>query len=619
MNRKKTKLLQEILTYTHEPTYNIRCADIDAKTYQLQIGDDQPSVSSYDFKDNNYPIAKAQQFSSEVTALCSNSANDAVFCGTLGGTIQMWNYKQNKKRSNNPRILLSGAIDTNVKIWDIRMKTCINTFKSHNEQITCVDISPDCFTIISGSQDGTIKLWDLKTNKLQRSMQVSNQGGYPSCLSFNPMDLCVAVGTSEKIIKYWELQDYSLVSQTNIENYIPQKLLFDKEGKYTYIGFYDCVKVYLLDDAKPKVLDIIPKGGFRDILDLKINADAGYLFTCEQSEQAMNQVILSNISLSDINFNPNVKPSAHIGMPNQMSIEQKPLHQQLRKGLSMEPNVSTQQSASKPSLLAKNGLNLMGHSQSQWNQDFLDKQQRPPSSQSIKTFYQQPKFDQPSDLKLEDFLNDASGIDIESDMKSIQEAVKDHNKIIFILKQRNEILQNMLKYWSKNDTQSTINCILTIKDPNIIADALGCTFADQSTRIETFNFDHAISILKKCEEILTADKFETHLTIAIKCVKNILQVFTERINTIVKTSLAMGEDFAKLSAEQMDRKTKCDQILERIEIISKSKGLKKLINLSKTNSNLLAKNIQMDMENLIRNCKNIPTTGTNGSFKNNFL
>ena len=95
------------------------------------------------------------------------------------------------------------------------------------------------------------------------------------------MDLCVAVGTSDKIIKYWELQDYSLVSQTNIENYLPQQMLFDRDGKYTYVGFYDSVKVYMLDDIKPKLLDVIPKGGYRDILDLKINYESGYLFTCE--------------------------------------------------------------------------------------------------------------------------------------------------------------------------------------------------------------------------------------------------------------------------------------------------------------------------------------------------
>ena len=48
---------------------------------------------------------------------------------------------------------------------------------------------------------------------------------------------------------------------------------------------------------------------------------------------------------------------------------------------------------------------------------------------------------------------------------------------------------------------------------------------------------------------MSSDKFELHLTIALKVVKNIMKVFSERVKSIVKTSLAMGEDFAKLNDE----------------------------------------------------------------------
>jgi hypothetical protein len=33
---------------------------------------------------------------------------------------------------------------------------------------------------------------------------------------FNPNDLCIAVGTSSRCVKYYELQDYTLVSTTTI-------------------------------------------------------------------------------------------------------------------------------------------------------------------------------------------------------------------------------------------------------------------------------------------------------------------------------------------------------------------------------------------------------------------
>lgn len=185
----------------------------------------------------------------------------------------------------NPRLLVSGSLDTNVKVWDARMKSCISTFKGHNEQITCVDISPDSLNVVSGSMDGTVKLWDLRNNKMSRSIQVSTVG-HPECLQFNPKDLCLAVGSSDKIVRYWELQDYSLVSQTTIENSVPSHIHFDPDGRYAFVSFSEFVKLYILENdvGRCHLLDVIPKSGNcqREVLDMKINfGEQGFLFLCE--------------------------------------------------------------------------------------------------------------------------------------------------------------------------------------------------------------------------------------------------------------------------------------------------------------------------------------------------
>jgi len=65
-----------------------------------------------------------------------------------------------KVDNRHSNLLISGAVDTNVKMWDVRQKMCINTYKAHQQDITCLDISPDSKIIVSGSMDGTMKLWD---------------------------------------------------------------------------------------------------------------------------------------------------------------------------------------------------------------------------------------------------------------------------------------------------------------------------------------------------------------------------------------------------------------------------------------------------------------------------
>jgi WD40 repeat protein len=60
-----------------------------------------------------------------------------------------------------PKLLVTGSLDTNVKVWDLRRKDCINTFKGHSKGIKKLAISPDGKWVCSGSENGEIKvhLW----------------------------------------------------------------------------------------------------------------------------------------------------------------------------------------------------------------------------------------------------------------------------------------------------------------------------------------------------------------------------------------------------------------------------------------------------------------------------
>lgn len=52
----------------------------------------------------------------------------------------------------------SGSLDTNLKIWDIRRKGCIQTYKGHTAGVSHVRFSPDGKWVVSGSEDSTIKV-----------------------------------------------------------------------------------------------------------------------------------------------------------------------------------------------------------------------------------------------------------------------------------------------------------------------------------------------------------------------------------------------------------------------------------------------------------------------------
>lgn len=148
----------------------------------------------------------------------------------------------------------------------------------------------------------------------------------------------------------------------------------------------------------------------------------------------------------------------------------------------------------------------------------------------IKSFYEQPKFDQASDLKLEDFLaeggqNNLNAMSESEQLSLITEALKDHTKIFYALKQRNENLEGLLKFWQKKDLIGTLSALYAIKDPNFFVDALSCTFGENPKPLELFTFDQADHLLKKCVDILSSDKFQAHLQVALTVLRHLLDLF----------------------------------------------------------------------------------------------
>lgn len=63
-------------------------------------------------------------------------------------------------------MLLTGSGDTNAKLWDLRTKKCIKTYKGHTKSVNCGKLSPDGNWVVTGSDDGDIIIWDLKTEQI---------------------------------------------------------------------------------------------------------------------------------------------------------------------------------------------------------------------------------------------------------------------------------------------------------------------------------------------------------------------------------------------------------------------------------------------------------------------
>jgi len=67
----------------------------------------------------------------------------------------------------------SGSLDTNLKIWDIRRKECIHTYKGHTRGVNAIRFTPDGRWVVSGGEDNVVKV--MYCALLLQCLQVSKQ------------------------------------------------------------------------------------------------------------------------------------------------------------------------------------------------------------------------------------------------------------------------------------------------------------------------------------------------------------------------------------------------------------------------------------------------------------
>lgn len=215
------------------------------------------------------PISTYTGFNSDVTWVKFSYDENKVFAGTFGGTLFVYNFDRNKivntlrghlthvrwvvdQKDDISNYIVSGASDTNIKVWDLRQKGAIATYKGHDKAISSVDISPDTQMVASGWTGGIVKIWDLASGKWTFSFNVKNQSQSETCfikdIKFNPADCWMAVAWSDKIIRYYDTSTFELINESLADVHPISNIEFDSDGEVVITAYSDTIKTWNLEE-----------------------------------------------------------------------------------------------------------------------------------------------------------------------------------------------------------------------------------------------------------------------------------------------------------------------------------------------------------------------------------
>ena len=85
-----------------------------------------------------------------------------------------------------PRYMLTGALDSTIRLWDTCTSKCLRTYFGHVEGVWA--LAADSLRVVSGAEDRMVKVWDTRSGKCERTF--TGHAGPINCLGLSDNRMC---------------------------------------------------------------------------------------------------------------------------------------------------------------------------------------------------------------------------------------------------------------------------------------------------------------------------------------------------------------------------------------------------------------------------------------------
>ncbi|HEX2120633.1 MAG TPA: DUF4062 domain-containing protein [Thermoanaerobaculia bacterium] len=124
-------------------------------------------------------------------------------------------------------VLVTGSLDTSVRVWDPASGRCQSTFHDHTDWVTAVAVDTAAGIAVSGSRDGSIMVWDLAGGRC-RSLLNGHTAGVRGLAIDAARGRLISYGDDQWLV-VWSLGDGSEIAAVHLDSRVTALLTISPE------------------------------------------------------------------------------------------------------------------------------------------------------------------------------------------------------------------------------------------------------------------------------------------------------------------------------------------------------------------------------------------------------
>jgi WD40 repeat protein len=201
------------------------------------------------------------------TAMAVTASGSHALVGAVDGNLKIWDLATGRLAWDLPghrnwitsvavttdyRLVVTGSRDGTLKLWDPHTGVCNSTLAGHDDRVNSIALTPDNRSVVSGSSDRTIKLWDLEG--WQGSAIPSGHESRVSSLAITPDGRQALSGSSDLTLRLWDVQSGQLLRTFTGNDVRVTSVAITPDGRRALSSSLDDSELVVWDLARGKRL-----------------------------------------------------------------------------------------------------------------------------------------------------------------------------------------------------------------------------------------------------------------------------------------------------------------------------------------------------------------------------